>query len=152
MWFRFGDKKETVYLVSSGETLLYRFEEKYNHTQIISVPQPASPWHTESIKVSSEQEASTGVGLVYNKEKTEPYQLETDLQHRIKSLLIQVSHDVCTDVVHGRPQGFTCRVKHGCYSNSIMAPLVNSLHTRNVCQFMSSFCTTSLPLYAKTQF
>lgn len=36
----------------------------------------------------------------------------TDLQHGVKALLVQVAHDVGTDVVHGRSQGLTFGLKH----------------------------------------
>lgn len=64
-----------------------------------------------------------------------------------------MSHDVSTDVVHGRPQGFTFQVKtvtllehyHSCTAYSLTS-------YRMIYQLINSSCTNSFPLYERQPF
>lgn len=70
---------------------------------------------------------------------------QTDLQHGVEALLVQVAHDVGTDVVHGRSQGLTFGMKHWCHSNSTTAPLW--VPHMKVCHCPSPPSTKSLSFY-----
>lgn len=75
---------------------------------------------------------------------------QTDLQHGVEALLVQVAHDVGTDVVHGRSQGLTLGLKHSCHSHSTTAPLWPP--HRKVCHCPSPPGTKSLSFYTNPSF
>lgn len=36
-------------------------------------------------------------------------QTPTNLEHRVEPFLVEVAHDICTDVIHSMAQGFSCK-------------------------------------------
>lgn len=94
--------------------MLEKIESCTNHAQIL----PETPAEIQR----AAQERGTGrAGAGLGRAGTVAAQ--TDLQHGVEALLVQVAHDVGTDVVHGRSQGLTFGLKHSRHSNSTTAPL-----------------------------